>query len=199
MATTNGCWINMRGSLWRCSNVQMRKATNDEAEGAEMVNQYLDDLRWDMQKRKGARKYVDVTREGEPDFGDEPDEGGNIADEEHEDAEPEPTPPIPPQQAPSSSSSAQDQPLSEPTFSRQQSLAAPSASGSQSGGAPGTVPQAEAANSSSANRTRSRSPSVINRAERPVVYPYPFDQAQMYEKCKEPAQEVVLQYYTEIG
>ena len=68
MATTNGCWINMCGSLWRCSNVQMRKATNEEAEGAEMVNQYLDDLRWDLHKRKGARKYVDVTREGEPEF-----------------------------------------------------------------------------------------------------------------------------------
>ena len=33
LATVGGAWVNMRGSLWRVSNEQMRKATNEETQG----------------------------------------------------------------------------------------------------------------------------------------------------------------------
>ena len=45
MPTAGGCWINMRGSLWRCANEQIRPATNEESLGAELINRYLSDLR----------------------------------------------------------------------------------------------------------------------------------------------------------
>ena len=66
--TAGGCWVNMRGSLWRCANEQLRAATNDENLGAELINRYLGDLRWDLQRNRGPKKYVDVRAEGIPDF-----------------------------------------------------------------------------------------------------------------------------------
>jgi len=68
MPTAGGCWVNMRGSLWRCANEQCRPATNDENLGAELVNRFLGDLRWDFQRNKGPKKFVDVRSEGIPHF-----------------------------------------------------------------------------------------------------------------------------------
>ena len=63
----------MRGALWRVANEQMRSATQDESRGIEMVNRYLHEMKVDLEKTRGARRYVDVTREGPPRFpGDEP-------------------------------------------------------------------------------------------------------------------------------
>ena len=39
--TAGGAWINMRGSLWRVSNEQLRQVTREESLGAELVNNYL--------------------------------------------------------------------------------------------------------------------------------------------------------------
>ena len=61
------------GSLWRCSNEQLRPATNDENLGAELVNRYLGETRWDLQRNKGPKKFVDARAEGIPDFGEEQD------------------------------------------------------------------------------------------------------------------------------
>ena len=44
LPTAGGAWINMRGSLWRVANEQMRGATNEESLGAEIVNRYLGDM-----------------------------------------------------------------------------------------------------------------------------------------------------------
>ena len=72
LSTVGGAWVNMRGSLWRVSNEQMRGATHDESLGAEVVNRFLGDMRQDLQTNRGARKYVDVTREGIPRFPGDP-------------------------------------------------------------------------------------------------------------------------------
>ena len=94
LATVGGAWVDMRGSLWRVSSEQMRKATNEEALGAELVNSFCDDLRRDLQHNRGPKKYVDVTRESGPPSQedqeplDSSDSDGDLADEEHEDDEP---------------------------------------------------------------------------------------------------------------
>ena len=115
--TTGGAWINMRGALWRVSQEQLRSATSEENLGAELVNRYLHDLKWDIQRNTGPKKYVDVTREGprrEPgedgdQSGDEsPADGGSDMDE---DGEPEPLD-VPTRPA----SSVRPQPLSEPSI-----------------------------------------------------------------------------------
>ena len=48
LPTSGGAWINMRGSLWRVANEQMRGATNEESLGAEIVNQYLSAMRAEL-------------------------------------------------------------------------------------------------------------------------------------------------------
>ena len=72
LPTAGGAWVNMRGALWRCSNEQLRSATSEECRGAELVNQYLGSMRVDLRKNRGARRYVDVRREGAPRFPGEP-------------------------------------------------------------------------------------------------------------------------------
>ena len=94
LPTAGGAWTNMRGSLWRVSNEQMRGATNDESLGAEIVNRFLGDMRQDLQTNRGARRYVDVTREGPPRFPGDPaileaDDDGLPDLTDHSDEEPE--------------------------------------------------------------------------------------------------------------
>ena len=80
--TAGGAWINMRGSLWRVSHEQMRGATQEESLGAELVNRYLSSLKMDLQKTRGARRYVDVSAEGPPRFPGDPviEEDGDFDD-----------------------------------------------------------------------------------------------------------------------
>ena len=107
MPTTGGCWVNMRGSLWRCSNEQMRPATNDESLGAELVNRYLGDMKWDLQHNKGPKKFVDVRVEGAPVFPEDlPDEERADLSDDDEQREPE--------SQPGSELGAPRQPMSEP-------------------------------------------------------------------------------------
>ena len=81
LPTSGGAWVNMRGSLWRVANCQMRSATREESMGAELVNRYLADMKADLQKTRGARKFVDVAAEGEPRFptDEEADEDREVA------------------------------------------------------------------------------------------------------------------------
>ena len=87
LPTSGGAWVNMRGSLWRCSNEQLRNATSEECRGAELVNQYLGSMKTDLMKNRGARRYVDVRREGAPRFPGEPqvdDEGEELMADDSE-------------------------------------------------------------------------------------------------------------------
>jgi hypothetical protein len=47
---------------------KMRAATQEEGLGAELVNRYLHDMRTDVRRNRGDRKYIDVTSEGAPRF-----------------------------------------------------------------------------------------------------------------------------------
>ena len=93
LPTAGGAWINMRGSLWRVANEQMRGATQDESLGAEIVNKYLSEFKTDLMKTRGVRRYVDVSAEGPPRFPGDPDiadEEGIQADSEREESDQEP-------------------------------------------------------------------------------------------------------------
>ena len=59
-------WVNMRGSLWKCSQLQCKLATTEESRGLEMQNQLLDDMKAEFQEFPGRRVYTDVEREGVP-------------------------------------------------------------------------------------------------------------------------------------
>ena len=73
--TAGGAWINMRGSLWRVSNEQMRPATSDENKGVEMVNRFLESMKMDLQHSgRGPKKFLDVAKEGRPRFDAENDD-----------------------------------------------------------------------------------------------------------------------------
>ncbi len=67
----------MRGNLWRVSKEQLRLATSHESRSCDMVNRCLANMREDLRQQRGARRYVDVTTEGPPEFG--PSEAGAAA------------------------------------------------------------------------------------------------------------------------
>ena len=63
----------MRGASWRVANEQMRRAARDGSRGVEMVNHYLHEMKDELEKTRGDRRYVGVAREGNPRSpGDEP-------------------------------------------------------------------------------------------------------------------------------
>ena len=59
-------WLNMRGSLLKCSQLQCKLATTEESRGLEVQNQLLDDMKAEFQEFPGRRVYNDVEREGIP-------------------------------------------------------------------------------------------------------------------------------------
>ena len=59
-------WVNMRGSLWKCSQLQCKLATTEESRGLEIQNQLLDDMKAEFQEFPGRRVYTDAEREGIP-------------------------------------------------------------------------------------------------------------------------------------
>ena len=59
-------WVNMRGSLWKCSQLQCKLATTEESRGLEVQNQLLDDMKAEFQEFPRRRVYTDVEREGVP-------------------------------------------------------------------------------------------------------------------------------------
>ena len=84
LATAGGAWVNMRGSIWRVASEQLRSATSEESMGAELVNRYLDHMRVDLKKARGARSYVDVAAVGPPRFpGDQDVDDDEEVVEEH--------------------------------------------------------------------------------------------------------------------
>ena len=56
----------MRGSLWKCSQLQCKLATTEESRDLEIQNQLLDDMKAEFQEFPGRRLYTDVEREGIP-------------------------------------------------------------------------------------------------------------------------------------
>ena len=77
-------WVNMRGSLWKCSQLQCKLATTEESRGLEIQNQLLDDMKAEFQEFPGRRVYTDVEREGIPpsDAGEQPVAPRGIQEEE---------------------------------------------------------------------------------------------------------------------
>ena len=59
-------WVNMRGSLWKCSQLQCKLATTEDSRGLEVQNQLLDAMKSEFQEFTGRRVYTDVEREGVP-------------------------------------------------------------------------------------------------------------------------------------
>ena len=67
------CWIVNKTSLLKVSNTNVRKATNDEKDGVELINRYLPTLREELLQRRRRREYWDLTHEQPlpPEAGDE--------------------------------------------------------------------------------------------------------------------------------
>lgn len=63
-------WTSMRGSLWKCANIQCKLAADDESRGLEIQNALLLDLRAELNDNRGRKTYVDVTRERPPEAAD---------------------------------------------------------------------------------------------------------------------------------
>ena len=78
LCTAGGAWINMRGSLWRVANEQMRSATREESQGAELVDRYLQSMKTDLKSMRGSRRFIDVMQEGVPRFPDDSTLQGNV-------------------------------------------------------------------------------------------------------------------------
>ena len=58
--------MNMRGSLWKCSKLQLKLATTEEFGDLEVQNQLLDDMKAEFQEFPGRRVCTDVERDGVP-------------------------------------------------------------------------------------------------------------------------------------
>ena len=74
-ATGTTCWISIRGMLLKCSKEQVRKASNEEFIGTELVKQIIGETRQALES-KSQRGFKDVTgEETPPDSTWVPDEG----------------------------------------------------------------------------------------------------------------------------
>jgi len=139
----------------------LRPATNDESLGAELINRYLGDLRWDIQRNKGPKKYVDVRAEGIPDIPGENENASNAhSEEEPMGEEAVPAAPL--------SGDVSPQPMSEPALSREPTNAAPP---------PPPARDRSRSPSASSSQREGRStaqPGTPVGGERPP-FPYPFD------------------------
>ena len=58
-------WVNMRGSLWKCAQVQCKVATTEEHRGLEVMNDLLDDMKAKFKTGSNLR-FTDVTNTGPP-------------------------------------------------------------------------------------------------------------------------------------
>jgi len=65
-ADRGSAWVTMRGSLMKVNSEQLRRATDEEYVGAEIIRVLGQDAREHLERR-GQRGYVDVTKEGPPD------------------------------------------------------------------------------------------------------------------------------------
>ena len=75
----------MRGSLWKCSKLQLKLATTEESGGLEVQNQFLDDMKAEFQEFPGRRVYTDVEREGvQPKYVDRPSAAPRAVQEEED-------------------------------------------------------------------------------------------------------------------
>eukprot|EP00969_Alexandrium_andersonii_P308183 13621901-Alexandrium_andersonii.AAC.1 len=62
----------MRGALWKCSELQRKLATSEEARGAEVRNELLEDMRAGLRDFPGRRQFTDVAVEGDPPVDERP-------------------------------------------------------------------------------------------------------------------------------
>ena len=77
MNSTTGttCWISIRGMLLKCSKEQVRKASNEESIGTELVKQIIGETREALES-KTQRGFRDISsEETPPDSTWVPDEG----------------------------------------------------------------------------------------------------------------------------
>ena len=96
-------WVNMRGSLWKCSQLQCKLATTEESRGLEIQNQLLDDMKAEFQEFPGRRVQTDVECEGiPPSDADRPPAAPRVVQEE-EDRTSALIPTLPPVTSPSPS------------------------------------------------------------------------------------------------
>ena len=69
-------WLSIRGELWKCAKEQLRKATEEEAEARELLNEEFEELRLNMVRKASKRGFKDVTHWPRPEGEEEEEEAG---------------------------------------------------------------------------------------------------------------------------
>ena len=77
-------WVNMRGSRWKCSQLQCKLATTEESRGLEIQNQLLDDMNAEFEEFPGRRVYTDCGARRNSTVGCGPSSSGAVVQEEED-------------------------------------------------------------------------------------------------------------------
>ena len=65
-------WISMRGELWKCAREQVRKATCEEQDAADMLKQEFIELKEHLRRGRRKRSFQDISSWGTPPVEDDP-------------------------------------------------------------------------------------------------------------------------------
>ncbi len=65
-------WISMRGELWKCAKEQVRRATSEEEQAAEMLKEEFNELKEQLARGSSKRSFQDITGWGVPPEEDDP-------------------------------------------------------------------------------------------------------------------------------
>eukprot|EP00435_Cladocopium_sp_Y103_P014026 s22_g3.t1 len=65
-------WLNMRGELWKCAREQVRKATSEEQQAADMLQEEFAELKEQLRRRGSKRNFQDISGWGLPPADDDP-------------------------------------------------------------------------------------------------------------------------------
>ena len=65
-------WISMRGELWKCAREQVRKATCEEQDAADMLKQEFIELKEHLRRGRSKRSFQDISSWGTPPVEDDP-------------------------------------------------------------------------------------------------------------------------------
>lgn len=65
-------WLNMRGELWKCAREQVRRATSEEQQAADMLREEFAELKEQLRRRGSKRSFQDITGWGIPPAEDDP-------------------------------------------------------------------------------------------------------------------------------
>lgn len=107
-------WVSMRGELWKCAQEQIRRATVEEAEARELLQDEFEELQRSLSRGTSKRGFRDITSWSRPAMADEAEEEGPTEPPARRQRLEETGAPEEPSQSSSSSRSISTEPAEEP-------------------------------------------------------------------------------------